>query len=223
MEYCGAKRRQGGEPCRKPAGWGTPNKSGRCSLHLGNTPSHRRAADMEAARQAASKLDLSLTISPVEALLDELNTRYRWKMFYEALIMELPTHPAADELVPPSVSEDGELTQGYWIRGEPGLYGRVYHVSGQPTGEAKPHVLVELYERERQQLAKVASECVKANVSQRHIDLQEGLARTLAAAITFTIVGLGHDPSSEEAMRIGAEALVRAGRRSAIEGTATDA
>jgi hypothetical protein len=35
--YCGAASRQTGEPCRKPAGWGTPSKFGRCKLHGGAT------------------------------------------------------------------------------------------------------------------------------------------------------------------------------------------
>lgn len=37
--YCGAKRRQGGGPCRRPAGWGTDHSGiGRCKLHGGRNP-----------------------------------------------------------------------------------------------------------------------------------------------------------------------------------------
>ncbi len=176
---------------------------------------------------AVSKLDLTITTDPVSALLDELNRRFRWVMFLESLVMELPTHPEEDEFVPPVEEaedaggddyKDAERKAGYWVRGKPGLYGRIYAVSGIPTGESKPHVLVEMYERERQQLVRVASECVKANVSQRAIELAEDTARGIVAAITHVVVSLGFDPTSEDVRRIGAEALRKAGSMRLLEG-----
>lgn len=35
---CGAKAKGTGEPCRRPAGWGTPHAVGRCKLHGGLSP-----------------------------------------------------------------------------------------------------------------------------------------------------------------------------------------
>ncbi len=165
---------------------------------------------------AASKLDLTITTDPVSALLDELNRRFRWVAFLESLVMELPTHPEEDEFVPPvqEADDDGtddykdaERKAGYWIRGKPGLYGRIYAVSGIPTGEAKPHVLVEMYERERQQLVRVASECVKANVSQRVMDLAEAQARQMADVLSDFAQALGLDPTDTEVRKAGRHAL----------------
>lgn len=39
MEYCGAKAKSTGKPCRRPAGWGTDHPgTGRCRTHGGLTP-----------------------------------------------------------------------------------------------------------------------------------------------------------------------------------------
>lgn len=220
-------------PCSMRAGWGTDHPgtgNGPCKRHGGATRNHKRAAEMNMAAIAASKLDLSLTTDPVSALLDELNRRFRWVAFLESLVMELPTHPEDDVFVPPSEEAEGaggddhkdaERSAGYWVRGKPGLYGRVYAISGIPTGEAKPHVLVELYERERQQLVRVASECVKANVSQRSIELAEGHARQVAAVFTAFVLGLGLDPMDPKVKAAGRAALLKVGGV-VVEGSVTE-
>lgn len=191
-------------PCAARAGHGTSHVGwGRCSRHGGSTRNHVIAAEVQMAEAAASKLDLTITTDPVSALLDELNRRFRWVAFLESLVMELPTHPEEDEFVPPA----DDKSPGYYIRGKPGLYGRIYAVSGIPTGEAKPHVLVEMYERERQQLVRVAGECVKANVSQRMVDLAESHARQVADLLSNFATRLGLDPTSPEVREAGRAVL----------------
>lgn len=84
MERCGAKRRQGGEPCRKPAGWGTPNKTGRCKLHLGNSPSHKTAAEREAVRLACELFGLEMQDrDPAAVLMDEITRTRRAVAWHE--------------------------------------------------------------------------------------------------------------------------------------------
>ena len=55
---CGGRTTAGGQ-CGRPAGWGTDHVGvGRCKLHLGNTPNHRKAgARMLAESKARQALD----------------------------------------------------------------------------------------------------------------------------------------------------------------------
>lgn len=36
-DICGAQAKSTGEPCQRPAGWGTPNSEGRCKFHGGSS------------------------------------------------------------------------------------------------------------------------------------------------------------------------------------------
>ncbi len=89
MEHCGAKKRQGGEPCRKPAGWGTPNSTGRCRLHLGNSPSHKAAAEVAIAKQAVERYGLAVDIDPAVAMMRLVAKSYGSVLYLEARVAEL--------------------------------------------------------------------------------------------------------------------------------------
>lgn len=71
FERCNAKTRQG-RTCAKPAGWGTPNRHGRCRLHGGATPDGQLFARRLAASQAVETLGLPRAVHPMEALAQEL-------------------------------------------------------------------------------------------------------------------------------------------------------
>lgn len=157
-------------PCRRPAGWGTTHPGiGRCKLHGGSTPNHQRAAQLELARRECNRLGVPIEVDPGEALMQELWETAGNVAFYRSLVAELPIHPEDDTYVPPQ-SDDAT---GYWDRGEPGIYGRTYHVSGIPTGEAKPHILLDLYNQERKHFADVAAAALRAGIERRRIELAE--------------------------------------------------
>jgi hypothetical protein len=61
-----------------------------------------------------------------------------------------------------------------------GIYGRTYHASGKPTGEAKRHVLIVMRDAERDRLRKVAVDCANAGIEDRRIRLAEDRARLMA-------------------------------------------
>lgn len=63
---------------------------------------------------------------------------------------------------------------------EHGIYGLTYHVSGVPTGEAKPHVLWVMWMAERTHLKAVAVEAARAKVETRRMELAEAQARQVA-------------------------------------------
>ena len=146
-EKCGANGRSG-KPCARPAGWGTDHPGvGRCKLHLGSTAKHRKAASTELAKRECATLGIPVETTEAEALLHEVREAKGNTIFYTALIQQLPIHPEDDRYV-----IDEEAGRGRWERGEPGLYGRTYHQSGVPTGEAREHILVRLYNDERKRL-----------------------------------------------------------------------
>lgn len=220
-ELCGAQlpKRPQGTTCKQPAGHGTKHLGvGCCSRHGGNTESHEKAAGVELARRECVTLGIPVDTNPAEALLRSVREAAGNVEFYRQLVQELPTHPADDVLVPATIvaNEDGTTGQiaAHWERGDPGVYGRTYHVSGMPTGEAKPHVLVQLYNEERKHLAAVATAALRAGVQERFVQLAEAQAGTLAEVLKDLVKRLGHDPAApktREAMR-GALTLVAGGR-----------
>lgn len=196
-------------PCSARAGAGTNHVGvGRCSRHLGSTRNHVRAAEVVLARQAVASLGLRTipTMGPEEAILDELHRAINNVEFLEALVRELPIHPEDDEYHPPEGDGDG-----YWTRGATGIYGRSYHVSGAPTGEAKPHVLVVMLNEERDRLTRVSLAAVKANVSKRVMELHTGTARKLAGCLSSFARLNGIDTSDPQVIAWGLQAMREAG------------
>lgn len=145
------------------------------------------------ARQACASLGVPIATHPAEALLREVCETAGNVEFYRSLVAELPTHPTPDEFVEPEGDGDGD---GYWIRGEPGVYGRTYHVSGIPTGEAKPHVLVALYNDERKHLVAVTTAALKAGIEARRVQLAEQEASLIAEGFRAFAVACGLDPAA---------------------------
>lgn len=213
MNHCGAKRKQGGEPCRKPAGWGTPHKTGRCKLHGGNTPTHVEAAKVELARQECATLGIPVESDPGEALLGELAETMGNVAFYRQLVQQLPTHPERSKRVEvvdddgePILDEHGEA-KTEWEQGRTGVYGPTFHVSGIPTGEAKPHILVVLYNQERKHLVEVAAAALKADVDVRRIEVFENLGQRVADVLVEFARRMGLDPASPAVREAGRAAL----------------
>lgn len=202
-EKCGAKTRSGTD-CGRPAGWGTDHSGiGRCKNHGGSTPNHKRAAQKEIARRECATLGLAVEIDPGEALIQELWETAGNVAFYRELVQQLPMHPEPDAYV------DGE-GGGHWKRGDAGVYGRSYHVSGIPTGEAKPHVLVALYNEERKHLAAVAAAALKAGVDQRRVELEQQRGALIADVFrrVFADPELGLEPEKRrQAMTTAARHL----------------
>lgn len=180
VETCGAEKRAGGK-CTQVAGWGTDHLGvGRCKLHGGSTPNHQRAAEKEIARLECDRLGIPIETDPSEALIQQVWETAGNVAFYRELVQQLPTHPEPDKFITGGPDDDGEYTLAHWERGEPGVYGPTYHQSGVPTGEGKPHVLVQLYNDERKQLAAVAAAALKAGVDARRVEIEQQRASLIA-------------------------------------------
>lgn len=95
--HCGVRKRGGDRaPCRLSKGWGTDHLGiGACRKHLGNSPTHRKAAQKELAAQAVEIYGLSREVEPHEALLEEV---YRTAGAVDYLQQQVRAH-TGDELV----------------------------------------------------------------------------------------------------------------------------
>ena len=205
-ETCGGKTR-GGTPCKNKAGYKTDHPGiGRCAFHLGATPTHQRAANLEIARQECVTLGIPILTDPGEALIREVWECAGNIAFYRAQVQQLPTEPEPDAYIPGTV--EGEVvTAGHWVRGDPGVYGRTYHVSGLPTGEAKPHVWVVLYNQERDRMRAVCESALKANVEERRVRLAEADATMILGAQVQALVAMGMGDRLDEFRRAFSTAL----------------
>jgi hypothetical protein len=112
--------------------------------------------------------------------------------FYRERVQQLADEPEPDEYI------EGEDGDGHWQRGEPGVYGRTYHVSGLPTGEGKPHILVTLYNQERDRLRATCEAMLRANVEERQVRMAERDAATILQAQVKALVAMGMADRLEE-------------------------
>jgi hypothetical protein len=169
---CTATSKRTGEQCgRFVTGGGTV-----CKWHGGGAPQVRtssaRRLQATQATQILTRLGVTIEVAPLEAL--------------EAMLWESAGNVAVlRELV--GALEPVSTRQGDWergIEGRDGIYGPTYHESGKPTGEAKPHVLVVMYNEERDRLAKLAEACAKLGIDERRVRLAESQARDLFESVT---------------------------------------
>jgi len=181
---CGGPKRNGEGLCTRPAGWGTGHPGyGRCKLHGGSTPTHEKAGQkaMLRAEIATDLSKLGVTVDLVDgdairAMRDEAAGNV---IVLRRLIQQLDLSvsgfeydPATEKWRPPSVD---------------GIAVRTYHQSGIATGEAKVHVLVAMYNDERDRLAKLDEACVKLGLEERRTVVGEVQAAVLARAMTALI------------------------------------
>ncbi|HLH46771.1 MAG TPA: hypothetical protein VKV25_06390 [Acidimicrobiales bacterium] len=82
-----------------------------------------------------------------------------------------------------------------------GIYGLMYHATGDPTGEARPHVLVRMYDDERDRLAALAQACVKLGLDERRVRLAEAQVERLTGAVTKAVASAGLSREQAAAFR----------------------
>jgi hypothetical protein len=198
---CGALKRDGGV-CRLQAGKGTDHVGvGRCKYHGGSTRTHRRAASVELARREIQALGLATPapVGPAEALLTALWCAHEDLSLYRALVNELDVPAAGIHSASDSAA---------------GIYGPTFHLTGEATGEAKRHVLVQLYEDAQKRCADIASSCLKAKVEEERVKVAQQRAETFADAMRALALALGHspaDPQVRTAMRASLQLVAGAG------------
>jgi hypothetical protein len=134
-----------------------------------------RRIQVEVAAAELARLGLPIRTSDGEALA-ELRDRYRGTVdALWTLVGNLKLVPEAD--MPGAGGTDG-------------IYGRTYHQTGKPTGEAKPHVLVQMLGDWSDRLAKIDEICVKLGMAERRVRVEEAQAVLLAGAVDVMLASV---------------------------------
>lgn len=157
---------------------------------------HERSAQVEILRQTADRLGISREVDPAEALLELVWEAAGNVEFYRSLVEALPIHPEDDELVMSDVTG-----LPYWQRGAPGIYGRTYHQSGIPTGEAKRVILVQMYDDERDRLERYVKDALAAKIDERRVQIAERDARELFTSVGRAMTAAQLTPEQAETFR----------------------
>lgn len=185
--YCGGRLRDGSNrTCRRRAGHGTPTPgTGRCRLHGGNTPSHRRRAERAEAERAVATYGLPVDVDPREALLQEVH-RTAGHVAWLGQIVAALEHGGSgyrrDTIV------EGEDEREIFVP----LSG-LKQLSKDGKFE-KPSVWLEIYQQERRHLREVCAAAVSAGVQERAVQLAEQQGVALAGAIRAILGDLQLSP-----------------------------
>lgn len=159
---CGARTRAGGACANPPVRGAT-----RCRMHGGALPQVRRAAArrlaVAEAREEVRRLGLHVDADPLDVLLDQVREAAGNVAAYRLAITGLGIH----------VGPDGVAT-------EP-----VDHERGYVPPDV--HILVKLYDQERDRLTRYARMCIDAGVSERKVRVAEQQAGTLARLFGETL------------------------------------
>lgn len=179
---CGAKKHQGEGTCTQVAGWGTTHVGeGPCKLHGGSTwsvskGSHLRLVEKRIQAQMAT-YGVPLEVSPTDALLSVVHRTAGHVKWLADCIAELDP-----EVLTWGVTQ--VKTGGH---------------DGGTTEAAEPHVLLKLYQQERDRLIKASAEAIRCGIEERRVKLAEAQGALVAQAVR-AILGDLHLTAEQQAM-----------------------
>lgn len=154
---CVAHRKSDGAPC----GLRAVNGGTVCAKHGGAAPqvraANRRNVELAKARKAALRLGIPVEISPIEALEQSLWEAAGNVAVYRTLVGDLGLS---------LTDEEGSHVAGY---------------------RKVPHIFVQMYDSERDRLAKIAKECAALGLDERRVQMAEDQAQRLFGAITRSL------------------------------------
>lgn len=171
---CGANKRQGEGTCTQTAGWGTTHVGeGPCKLHGGSTwtvskGSHLRLVERRM-REQMQTYGAPLEVSPADALLSVVHRTAGHVKWLADCIAELD----------PEV-----LTWGVTQTKSGGQ-------DAGTTEAAEPHVLLKLYQQERDRLIKASAEAIRCGIEERRVKLAESQGALVAGVIRAILGDLG--------------------------------
>jgi hypothetical protein len=184
MDRCGATRKGGGT-CRKPAGWGTPVQVGRCRLHAGSTPTHRKAARQELARRAVAAYGLPVDVPADVALLEEVARTAGHVRALAGMVAELPGEDlgwsVAEQTARRITCGDSDAAGG-----DDATEGLIIDTKRK----AIPHILITMYRDERKHLREVCRDAIAAGLAERAVHLAEQQGVALAGAVRAILADL---------------------------------
>jgi hypothetical protein len=155
--------RRDGEPCPTPPITGAD----KCRMHVG-----RKAAPVIAEGRLAAAMaiyGLPIETTPADALLAEVHRTAGHVAWLQQRVADLEEH----ELV-------WGRTKDKWGGEDRGT-----------TEEAKPHVLLQLYQEERKHLVRVSAEAIRCGIEERRVKLAESQGALVAGVIRAILGDLG--------------------------------
>lgn len=187
---CGAKRtKSGGQPCQKPAGWGTGTPYGVCRLHGGMAPAHRQAAAVAAARAHVASLVGPVDIEPHEALQMAIALTSAEVNYFNERLAELGVDDVAGQA---SVTTRRRTTDG----------DGVVEVRQLPPAL---HIWVRARADAIDRLARFSKMALDANVDERRVRVQEVQLDRLAGVVNAVMRDLVSAGLSDELLRLAGE------------------
>lgn len=160
LNRCPATK-QNGEQCKHPKGMGTDHPGwGCCKFHGGSTRAHKTAVRKEQVAARMVAFGTPIDVEPGQALLGEVRRSAGIVSWLEAVIAEFSQIPLEDLR---TNARDILQTMGD---------------QGREIG-----VWVKMYQEERRMLRAAATEALRANIAERHIQLAEEQGRLVAHVI----------------------------------------
>ena len=193
--YCQASTRATGKQCRQ-----RPIKGSTvCRYHGGRLTRVKQAAArrvaIEDARELVSRLGGIIDVDPLDALL-EMVKEAAWNVAaYRIALQELGIHVSGDE---------------HHADGTPGVAVASNYDEKGKRDPAAPHILVSMYDAERDRLAKYSKMCLDAGVDERRVRIVEAQAQKLGEVVEAAIRSLNPTPDQYHAALQAAAKAMRA-------------
>ena len=195
-----------GRPCGMLAGWGTDHPGwGPCKFHGGSTRPVKEAVaqgqSLERARKALSAFGGEIVkVNPEDALLG---------LVYEAAGNVAWLSERVQTLLAEEGIDDPSITSGMWrvrtryAKGS-SLFGPKIlidkdggeHIVGEET-----RGMVQLYNEERDRLAKVAKAALDAGIAKQQVELARSQGQTLVVVVNRVLIQLGLGPEQQQLAR----------------------
>lgn len=219
---CPATSKRTGEQCKRFLAPGQKV----CKWHGGAAPQALAAAVRRAELQRLTgelaRLGVPLETDPGDALLAMVCEAAGNVAFLRGLVQRLrdpvtdPRPGDAPELLVERDDEaqphGGSLRRDRRLANDTGLVaGTLYGRTKPDTYEAAPHVLVAMYNAERDRLANIAALALRAGVDERRVRLAEADADRVFSAVNGALAAAGLTPTQQEAFRLALAAALRSG------------
>lgn len=202
---CGASRtKSGGQPCQKPAGWGTGTPFGVCRLHGGMAPAHRQAAAVAMARAHVASLVGPVDLEPFEALQLAVALTAAEVRFFGERIAELGADDIAGQATVTTTrraaSSEPDGGEGEADGGD------IVEVRQLPPSL---HVYVRARADAIDRLAKFSKMSLDANVDERRVRVQEVQLDRLAGLVNAVVRDLVKAGLSDDLRTLAGESFKR--------------
>ncbi len=205
--HCGGTSKRTGKPCGAHPGAGAVV----CKHHGGAAgqvvAAARRRLAAELATAELARLGVAVETTPVEALQAMLDEAAGNVVVLRGLVAGLDPRPTIELLDDSAEDHEEGQPHGGWLRRRMTVDGQAVTVTSgiygpDHLGDARPHVLVSMYNAERDRLSRLARDCAALGLDERRVRVAEASAERLLGAFRDAVDAVGLAPSVQEALRV---------------------